>query len=71
MNSSPPEVQALSQANKVLKSALAGATGLESPVARYVEKLADETERLTTRHIIQQQTTNNLQAILTACQTQK
>jgi len=71
VNSSPPEVQALSQANKGLKSALAGATGLDSPVACYVEKLANETEQLTTCHIIQQRTTNNLQAILTAHQTRK
>ena len=36
---------------------------LNTPIKRYIHKLADETERLNTRHILQQRETENLRNV--------
>jgi hypothetical protein len=70
ISSSPPHIPTLHRANEVLRDELE-AMGLESPTARYIRKLADETERLSTQHIIQKRDTDNLCAILTRRRTRQ
>jgi hypothetical protein len=50
---------------------LNGSSNLDTPITRYVTRLADEMERLTARHIIRQRDTDNLQAIIQARKTRK
>jgi hypothetical protein len=64
VNSSPPDITFLHQANQVLKTALQARTVLNTPTTRYVQKLADETERLNTRDTIRKRETENLRAII-------
>lgn len=70
ISSSPPNISTLNRANEVLRDDLAVAV-LESPTKQYIRNLADETERLSTCHIIQQRDLNNLRAILTSRKTRK
>jgi hypothetical protein len=64
LNSSPPDISTLHQANQVLETALKAQTVLNTPVNRYVRKLAEETERLNTRDTIRKRETENLRAII-------
>jgi hypothetical protein len=66
LNSSPPDTTTLHKANQVLKQSLRNCEGMKTPVARYVRKLADETERLSTREIIRQREVTNLRGIAEA-----
>jgi hypothetical protein len=50
---------------------LNGSSNLDTPITRYVTRLADETERLTACHIIHQRNTDNLRAIIQAHKTHK
>ena len=63
LNSSPPDFQTLHKANTVLSSTISRGI-LNTPTKRYIHKLADETERLNTRHILQQRETDNLRSII-------
>jgi hypothetical protein len=60
LNNSPPDTTTLCAANRVLKDALSNQTSLDTPITHYVTCLANETERLTARHIICQHDTDNL-----------
>ena len=51
LNSSPPNFQTLHKANTVLSTTISRGI-LNTPTKRYIHKLADETERLNTRHIL-------------------
>jgi hypothetical protein len=62
LNSSPLDFNTLQKANSVLSKALN--EPLSSPTKRYIHKLADETEKLNTRHILQQRETDNLCSII-------
>jgi hypothetical protein len=64
MNSSPPEPSTLRRANNLLRTSLGSGTSLDSPLRRYVTKLADGAEQLTTRHIINKSETNKLRSII-------
>jgi hypothetical protein len=64
LNSSPPDISTLHQGNQVLETALKAQTVLNTPVTRYVRKLAEETERLNTRDTIRKRETENLRAII-------
>jgi hypothetical protein len=64
IHSSPPDSQALRRANELLKSVVKPSAVLNTPTSRYIEKLADETERLNTRNILQQRETENLRSII-------
>ena len=59
LNSSPPDFQTLHKANTVLSTTI-NRSVLNTPTKRYIHKLADETERLNTRHTLQQRETDNL-----------
>ena len=63
LNSSPPDFNTLQKANSVLSTALNEGV-LNTPTKRYIHKLADETEKLNTRHILQQRETDNLRSII-------
>ena len=63
LNSSPPDFQTLHKANTVLSTTISRGI-LNTPTKRYIHKLADETERLNTRHILQQRETDNLRSII-------
>ena len=63
MNSSPPDFQTLHKANTVLSATISRGV-LNTPTKRYIYKLADETEKLNTRHILQQRETDNLRSII-------
>jgi hypothetical protein len=63
LNSSPPDFQTLHKANTVLSTTISRSV-LNSPTKRYIYKLADETERLNTRNILQQRETENLRSII-------
>ena len=63
VNSSPPDFNTLQKANSVLSTALNQGV-LNTPTKRYIHKLADETERLNTRTILQQRETDNLRSII-------
>ncbi|KFY18196.1 hypothetical protein V492_00084 [Pseudogymnoascus sp. VKM F-4246] len=69
LNSSPPDFQTLHKANTVLSSTISRGI-LDTPTKRYIHKLADETERLNTRHILQQRETENLRSIIQKRRTQ-
>ena len=43
---------------------------MNSPTKRYIHKLADETEKLNTCHILQQKETDNLRSIIQKCREQ-
>ncbi|KFY30029.1 hypothetical protein V494_08307, partial [Pseudogymnoascus sp. VKM F-4513 (FW-928)] len=62
VNSSPPDFNTLQKANSVLSKALN--EPLSSPTKRYIHKLADRTEQLSTHHILQQRETENLRNII-------
>jgi len=64
VNSSPPDTTILLKANQVLNTALEARTVLNTPITRYVQKLADETVRLNTCAVIQQRDTDNLRTIV-------
>ncbi|KFY32645.1 hypothetical protein V493_00004, partial [Pseudogymnoascus sp. VKM F-4281 (FW-2241)] len=61
--SSPPDINTLQKANSVLSTAINQGV-LNTPTKRYIHKLADETERLNTRNILQQRETDNLRSII-------
>ncbi|KFZ02262.1 hypothetical protein V500_00330 [Pseudogymnoascus sp. VKM F-4518 (FW-2643)] len=63
LNSSPPDFQTLHKANTVLSTTI-NRSVLNTPTKRYIHKLADETERLNTRHVLQQRETDNLRSII-------
>ncbi|KFY28879.1 hypothetical protein V491_00252 [Pseudogymnoascus sp. VKM F-3775] len=63
INSSPPDFNPLQKANSVLSTALNQGV-LNMPTKRYIHKLADETEKLNTCHILQQRETDNLRNII-------
>jgi hypothetical protein len=63
LNSSPPDFNTLQKANSVLSTALNQGV-LNTPTKRYIHKLADETERLNTRNILQQRDADNLRSII-------
>jgi hypothetical protein len=63
VNSSPLDFQTLQKANTVLSSIISRGI-LNTPIKRYIHKLADETEKLNTRHILQQRETDNLRSII-------
>ncbi|KFY91589.1 hypothetical protein V500_04588, partial [Pseudogymnoascus sp. VKM F-4518 (FW-2643)] len=63
LNSSPPDFQTLYKANTVLSTTI-NCSVLNTPTKRYIYKLADKTERLNTRHILQQRETDNLRSII-------
>ena len=63
VNSSPPDFNTLQKANSVLSTALNQGV-LNTPTKQYIHKLADETERLNTRNILQQRETDNLRSII-------
>jgi hypothetical protein len=54
LNSSPPDFQTLHKANIVLSSIISQGSVLNTPIKQYIHKLADETEKLNTCHILQQ-----------------
>ncbi|KFY28223.1 hypothetical protein V491_00566, partial [Pseudogymnoascus sp. VKM F-3775] len=60
--SSPPDFNTLQKANSVLSKALN--EPLNSPTKRYIHKLADKTEQLSTHYILQQRETDNLRSII-------
>jgi hypothetical protein len=64
VNSSPPDFQTLHKANTVLSTTISRGGVLNTPTKRYIHKLADETEKLNTRHILQQRETDNLHLII-------
>ncbi|KFY19627.1 hypothetical protein V491_04323 [Pseudogymnoascus sp. VKM F-3775] len=47
-----------------LATALQACTVLNTPTTRYIQKLADETERQNTRNFLQQYEADNLRAII-------
>jgi hypothetical protein len=51
LNSSPPDFNTLQKANSVLSIALNQGV-LNTPIKRYINKLADKTERLNTRNTL-------------------
>ncbi|KFY46839.1 hypothetical protein V494_00295 [Pseudogymnoascus sp. VKM F-4513 (FW-928)] len=63
LNSSPPDFQTLHKANTHLSTTISRGI-LDTPTKRYIHKLADETERLNTRNILQQRETENLRSII-------
>jgi hypothetical protein len=63
-NSSAPTTPTLQRANAALNRVLEAREVLNTPTTRYIQKLANETERLNTQSIIQQHETDNLQAII-------
>ncbi|KFY31619.1 hypothetical protein V493_00952, partial [Pseudogymnoascus sp. VKM F-4281 (FW-2241)] len=63
LNSSPPDFQTLHKANTVLSATISRGV-LNTPTKRYINKLADETERLNTHNILQQRETDNLRSII-------
>ncbi len=63
LNSSPPDFQTLHKANTVLSSTISRAV-LTTPTKRYINKLADETERLNTRNTLQKRECDNLRLII-------
>ncbi|KFX98459.1 hypothetical protein V490_02294, partial [Pseudogymnoascus sp. VKM F-3557] len=63
LNSSPPDFQTLHKANIVLSSTISRGI-LDTPTKRYIHKLADETERLNTRNILQKRETENLRNVI-------
>jgi hypothetical protein len=70
LNSSPPDFQTLYKANTVLSSTISRGV-LNTPTKRYINKLADETERLNTRNKLQQRETDNLRNIIQKRREQK
>jgi hypothetical protein len=52
LNSSPPDFQTLHKANIVLSTTISRSSVLNTPIKRYIHKLADETEKLNTCHIL-------------------
>ena len=52
------------EANTVLSIVLEARTVLNTPTTRYIQKLADETERQHTRNFLQQREADNLRAII-------
>ncbi|KFY67670.1 hypothetical protein V496_01478 [Pseudogymnoascus sp. VKM F-4515 (FW-2607)] len=63
LNSSPPDFQTLYKANTVLSSTISRGV-LNTPTKRYINKLADETERLNTRNTLQKGECDNLRSII-------
>jgi len=63
LNSSPPDFRTLQKANTLLSSTISRGI-LNTPTKRYIHKLADETEKLNTRSILQQRETDNLRSII-------
>jgi hypothetical protein len=63
-NSSPPTIPTLQKANSVLNRVLEAREVLNTPTTQYIQKLANETERLNIQSIIQQRETDNLRAII-------
>ena len=63
-NSSPPDITILRKANITLATALQARTVLNTPTTRYIQKLADETERQNTHIFLQQREADNLRAII-------
>jgi hypothetical protein len=51
LNSSPPDFQTLHKANTVLSTTISQSV-LNTPTKRYINKLADESERLNTRNTL-------------------
>ncbi|KFY28519.1 hypothetical protein V491_00424, partial [Pseudogymnoascus sp. VKM F-3775] len=63
INSSPPDFNTLQKANSILSIALNQGV-LNTPTKKHIHKLADEAEKLNTRHILQQGETDNLRNII-------
>ena len=70
LNSSPPDFQTLHKANTVLSATISRGV-LNTPTKRYIHKLADKTEKLNTRNILQQRETDNLRSIIQKRRAQK
>ncbi|KFY93533.1 hypothetical protein V498_04362, partial [Pseudogymnoascus sp. VKM F-4517 (FW-2822)] len=64
LNSSPPDFQTLHKANIVLSTTISRSSALNTPTKRYINKLADETERLNTRNTLQKRECDNLRSII-------
>jgi hypothetical protein len=64
LNSSPPDTCALQKANNLVRKSLESHTSLETPVRRYISKLATGAEQLTTRHIINKCESDKLRSII-------
>ena len=64
LNSSPPDFQTLYKANTVLSTTISQSSALNTPTKRYINKLADETERLNTRNTLQKRECDNLRSII-------
>jgi uncharacterized protein YlxP (DUF503 family) len=69
INSSPPDFNTLQKANSVLSKALN--EPLNSPTKRYIHKLADKTEQLSTHYILQKREVENLRNITQKRKAQK
>ncbi|KFY26336.1 hypothetical protein V493_04150, partial [Pseudogymnoascus sp. VKM F-4281 (FW-2241)] len=67
--SSPLDFNTLQKANSVLSKALNGP--LNSPTKRYIHKLADKTEQLSTHYILQKREVENLRNITQKRKAQK
>jgi hypothetical protein len=63
VNSSPPNIANLQQANKLLLSTIDSCTVPPTPVRRYIRKLATGTEQLRAKSIVHQHDKNNLRSI--------
>ncbi|KFZ19103.1 hypothetical protein V501_00818 [Pseudogymnoascus sp. VKM F-4519 (FW-2642)] len=70
LNSSPPDFQTLHKANTVLCTTISRSSALNTPIKRYINKLADETERLNTRNTLRKRETDNLRLIIQKRRTQ-
>jgi hypothetical protein len=63
-NSSPPDVSVLQQANSVLRASLGSGTSLNTPLRKYITKLADGAEQLATTHKINKCETDKLRSVI-------
>ena len=70
-NSSPPDFATLRKANAVLSTALEARTVLNTPTTRYIQKLANATERLNTQNFLHQRDADNLRSIMQTRRTQQ
>ncbi|KFY80087.1 hypothetical protein V499_01015 [Pseudogymnoascus sp. VKM F-103] len=60
---SPPDFNTLQKANSMLSSTISQSV-LNTPTKRYINKLADESERLNTRNALQKRECDNLRSII-------
>jgi hypothetical protein len=64
VDSSPPDITTLQQANQLLLSTIDSRTVPSTPVRRYIRKLATGTEQLRAKNIVHQHDANNLRSIM-------